>query len=98
MPWRTTPPKQMTISTSTRGASKKGNIVVKTWKKKHYLEHYFNCSNPPDLAPIKNCWRPPKQFMARFPHWDEFETRELALEGWQKVSIQFNPLHQQTSR
>jgi hypothetical protein len=70
------------------GASKKGNIV-KTWKKKHNLEHYFNCSNSPDLAPIENCWRPPKQFMARFPHWDEFETRELALEGWQKVSIHF---------
>jgi hypothetical protein len=27
--------------------------------------------------------------MARFPHWDEFETRELALEGWQKVLIHF---------
>jgi hypothetical protein len=70
------------------GASKKENIV-KTWKKKHNLEHYFNCSNSPDLTPIENCWRPPKQFMALFPHWDEFKTRELALERWQKVSIHF---------
>lgn len=27
--------------------------------------------------------------MVRFPHWDEFETRELAIEGWQKVSQRF---------
>jgi hypothetical protein len=70
------------------GASKRGNIV-QSWKKEHNLEHYFNCPCSPDLAPIENCWRPPKQFMARFPHWDEFETREQALEWWQKVSPHF---------
>jgi hypothetical protein len=58
-------------------------------KKKNNLEHYFNCAHSPDLAPVENCWRPPKQSMSRFPHWDEFETRELALEGWQKVSQHF---------
>jgi hypothetical protein len=70
------------------GASKRGNIG-QTWKKNNNLEHYFNCAHPPDLAPIENCWRPPKQFMARFPHWDEFKTRKLAIEGWQKVSQRF---------
>ncbi|KAF1939052.1 hypothetical protein EJ02DRAFT_382546 [Clathrospora elynae] len=70
------------------GATKKRNIV-KIWKEQNKLEHYFNCAQSPDLAPIENCWRPPKQFMSRFPHWDEFETRELALEGWQKVSQHF---------
>jgi hypothetical protein len=70
------------------GASKRRNIV-QSWKKENNLEHYFNCAHSPDLAPIENCWRPPKQFMSRFPHWDEFETRELALEGWQKVSQHF---------
>jgi hypothetical protein len=70
------------------GVSKGGNIV-KIWKKENKLEHYFNCACSPDLAPIENCWRLPKQFMARFPHWGEFETRELALEGWEKVSQHF---------
>jgi hypothetical protein len=70
------------------GASKKQNIV-KDWKQRNGLEHYFNCACSPDFSPVENCWRPPKQFLKRFPHWDEFETRELALEGWEKVSQHF---------
>jgi hypothetical protein len=62
------------------GASKK-MYIVKKWKLDNHLDHYFNCPGSPDLAPIENCWRPPKQFLQRFPHWDEFETRELAIEG-----------------
>ncbi|KAF1971708.1 hypothetical protein BU23DRAFT_645480 [Bimuria novae-zelandiae CBS 107.79] len=27
--------------------------------------------------------------LKRFPHWDEFETRELAVEGWANISQQF---------
>ncbi|KAF1831151.1 hypothetical protein BDW02DRAFT_572326 [Decorospora gaudefroyi] len=34
----------------------------------------------------QNCWQVMKQHLKKFPHWDEFETRELAKEGWQKVS------------
>ncbi|KAF1942480.1 hypothetical protein EJ02DRAFT_443979 [Clathrospora elynae] len=71
------------------GGDSKGGNIVKTWKKKNKLEHYFNCSGSPDLAPIENCWRPPKQFLQRFPHWDEFETRELAVEGWGTVTQHF---------
>jgi hypothetical protein len=63
--------------------------ILCKWKKEHNLEHYFNCSCFPNLAPIENCWQPLKQFMTRFPHWDEFETRGMALEGWQKVSQHF---------
>jgi hypothetical protein len=66
----------------------KQNIVV-SWKKKHGLKHYFNCSHSPDLSPVENCWQPPKQFLKRFPHWDEFETRDLAIEGWEQVSQRF---------
>jgi hypothetical protein len=62
------------------GTSKRGDIV-QSWKKEHNLKHYFNFSCFPDLAPIENCWQLPKQFMARFPHWDEFETRGMALNG-----------------
>jgi hypothetical protein len=54
---------------------------VQSWKKEHNLKHYFNFPCFPDLAPIENCWQLPKQFMARFPHWDEFETRGMALNG-----------------
>lgn len=68
--------------------SKRMNIV-KAWKKRNNLQHYFNCPGSPDLAPIENCWRPPKQFLQRFSHWDEFETRDLAIEGWEKVSRRF---------
>jgi hypothetical protein len=63
-------------------------ILCNHGKKEHNLKHYFNCPGSPDLAPIENCWWPPKQFMVKFPHWDEFETSELALE-WQKVLQHF---------
>ena len=35
--------------------------IVRTWKEKSGLEHYFNCSLSPDLSPIKNCWQPVEQ-------------------------------------
>jgi hypothetical protein len=66
----------------------KHNIVCK-WKEDNKLDHYFNCHSSPDLAPIKNCWQPPKQCIKKFPHWDENDTRELALEGWDKTSQDF---------
>jgi hypothetical protein len=53
------------------------------------LKHYFNCHSSPDLTPIENCWQPPKQYVKKFPHWDEINTRELALEGWDKISQSF---------
>ncbi|EMD86931.1 hypothetical protein COCC4DRAFT_155506 [Bipolaris maydis ATCC 48331] len=68
------------------GGHSKGGNIVKSWKQHNGLESYFNCPSSLDLALIENCWRPPKQFMLRYPDWDEFETRELAIEGWQKVS------------
>ncbi|KAF2033422.1 hypothetical protein EK21DRAFT_86230 [Setomelanomma holmii] len=58
----------------------KSNIVRK-WKQDNKLEHYFICHSSPDFAPIENCWQPPKQYVKKFPHWDENDTRELALEG-----------------
>jgi hypothetical protein len=73
---------------SGHGGGSSSNMVA-TWKRKHSLDSYFNCSNSPDLAPIENCWQPPKQYLKRFPHWDEFETRELAHEAWQNISQKF---------
>ncbi|OCK86020.1 hypothetical protein K432DRAFT_285622, partial [Lepidopterella palustris CBS 459.81] len=34
--------------------------IVRTWKKNHGLELYFNRHDSPDLALIQNCWQPPK--------------------------------------
>tara|TARA_R110002003_G_scaffold699_2_gene21083 strand:- start:3774 stop:4625 length:852 start_codon:yes stop_codon:yes gene_type:complete len=73
---------------SGHGGGSKNNIVVR-WKEKHELDHYFNCSLSADLSPIENCWQPPKQYMKKYPYWDEFEKRELAHEGWQMVSQDF---------
>ncbi|KAF1954894.1 hypothetical protein CC80DRAFT_536656 [Byssothecium circinans] len=63
--------------------------IVRTWKEKNGLNYYFNCPSSPDLSPIENCWQPPKQFLKRYPHWDEFETQELVLEGWENISQAF---------
>ena len=68
---------------SGHGGGSSNNIVAR-WKQKHGLDYYFNCASSPDLSPIENCWQPPKQYLKKYPHWDEFETRELAYEGWQK--------------
>ncbi len=63
--------------------------VVRTWKKNHALKSYLNCASSPDLAPIENCWRPLKAHMRKYPHWDDFTTRELVTEGWAGVSQKF---------
>jgi hypothetical protein len=72
---------------SGHGPSK--NNIARTWKQVHNLKHYFNCHSSPDLAPIENYWQPPKQYVRKFPHWNEQDTRELALEGWDKISQSF---------
>lgn len=60
--------------------------IVRTWKQKHGLQYYFNCHSSPDLAPIENAWQPAKQYVKKFPYWDEQDTRELAIEGWDRVT------------
>ena len=56
--------------------------IACSWKKTNNLESYFNYASSPDLAPIENCWSPPKQYIRKFPHWDEARTTELIKEGW----------------
>ncbi len=63
--------------------------IVRTWKKDHKLKSYFNCASSPDLAPIENCWQPPKQHLKKYPHWDDTMTRGLILEGWDSGSQKF---------
>jgi hypothetical protein len=74
---------------SGHGGGSHNNIVAK-WKCDNNLDHYFNSPNSPDFAPIENCWQVMKQYLKKFPHWDEAETRELAHEGWGNVTQSFN--------
>ena len=68
--------------------SGKSNIM-KTWKKTHGLEYYFNCLAFPDFFFIENCWQPPKQHIKRYPHWDDSITKKLIYERWSHVSQHF---------
>ena len=64
--------------------------IVRTWKKRHNLNQYFNCAYSPDLAPIKNAWRVPKAALRKYAHWDDEIIREVAVqawEGWKQESI-----------
>ena len=71
----------------------RGNNIVKTWKRDNNLNHYFNCSASPDLSPIENCWQPPKQYLHKYPHWDDSTTKGLIYEGWAQVSQEFINCH-----
>ena len=73
---------------SGHGGGSQVNLVAR-WKRDNQLDYYFNSPNSPDLSPIENCWQVMKQHLKKFPHWDEFETRELACEGWGNVSQDF---------
>lgn len=70
------------------GKAKTRNIV-RLWKEENKLQYFFNCASSPDLSPIENCWQPPKQYLAKYPHWDDRTTKELILEGWAQVSQDF---------
>jgi hypothetical protein len=47
--------------------SSASNIVAKR-KKQNGLRSFFNCTNSPDLAPIKNCWPVMKEHLKKYPH------------------------------
>ncbi|PQE29876.1 hmg box protein [Rutstroemia sp. NJR-2017a WRK4] len=63
--------------------------IVRTWKKEHKLESYFNCSNSPDLSIIENCWQAPKQALYKTPHWDDITTKEVIIEAWNSIPQSF---------
>ena len=73
---------------SGHGARSKNNPVVK-WKKQHGLESYYNCASSPDLSPIENCWQIPKRHISKYLHWDDTTMKDLAREGWAKMSQHF---------
>ncbi|KJZ78887.1 hypothetical protein HIM_01660 [Hirsutella minnesotensis 3608] len=62
------------------------NNPVRAWKEKHGLRYFFNCASSPDLSPIENCWNVIKENLRQQPHWEQSTIRELAEEGWEKLS------------
>lgn len=59
---------------------------MREWKEKHGLRYFFNCLRSPDLAPIENAWGHVEKVIKQQPHWDEDSLRELAEEGWARLS------------
>ncbi|KJZ70201.1 hypothetical protein HIM_10424 [Hirsutella minnesotensis 3608] len=62
------------------------NNPVRAWKEKHGLRYFFNCASSPDLSPVENCWNVVKENLRRQPHWEQSVIRDLAEEGWEKLS------------
>jgi len=60
--------------------------IARTWKQDHGLKSYFNTPGSPDLSPIENCWKIPKQHIRRHAVWDDQELQALALEAWDNLS------------
>ena len=61
--------------------ARKDSLVAK-WKDKRQIDHYFNCHDSPDLAPIENTFQGPKGHMRKHPHWDEQSLMDILQEGW----------------
>ena len=62
--------------------------IVKKWKTENQLQYYINCPSSPDLSPIENCWQPPKQYIQKYPHYDDASTRGLIYEGVRPLGLQ----------
>jgi hypothetical protein len=70
---------------SGHGGVNKPNIV-RTWKRDHGLETFFNCSSSPDFTPIEKAWQLPKQYIRKRPCWEDDSVRGLAEEGWENLT------------
>lgn len=60
--------------------------IVRTWKARHKLDHYFQSSQSPDFSPIEKCWNAPKEYVKKKPYWNDQIVKDLAEEGWQALS------------
>ncbi len=70
------------------GSADRSNIV-RQWKAKHGLKHFFNPPKSPDLSVIESCSRPLKLFFeSEQPHSDEESARKAVIKGWRTVVSQ----------
>ncbi|KAF1938862.1 hypothetical protein EJ02DRAFT_498537 [Clathrospora elynae] len=68
-PWlkRTHNPFILEEDNNSRHGGGSNNNIIAIWKRRNDLNHFFNCPNSPDLAPIENCWQVIKQHLKKFP-------------------------------
>ena len=59
---------------------------VRQWKEANNVSFFFNCPHSPDLAPIENAWRGPKEELKTVPHWNDETVWEGAVRGWESLS------------
>ncbi|KAG7114450.1 hypothetical protein HYQ44_008234 [Verticillium longisporum] len=57
----------------------------RAWKQAHGLRYQFNTQGSPDLSPIENAWRIPKQHIQQQTDWDVEDLKALAIEAWQEL-------------
>ena len=62
---------------------------VRSWKEQNQLKFFFNCAHSPDLSSIETCWQPLKQYLRKISHWDDSTTKDLVVEGWDSISMNF---------
>ncbi len=63
--------------------------IVRIWKQKNKLKHYFNYASSPDLSSVENMWQLSKQKLRKYSHWNDHTTRELIYESWSHVSQKY---------
>lgn len=61
------------------------NIIQVVQKRKNNLKYIFNFASFLDFSPIENCWLLPKQYLAKYPDWNDYTTKDLILESWANV-------------
>jgi hypothetical protein len=67
------------------GHGPRGNNIVKSWKEKNGLRHYFNCPGSPDWPPIEKAWRLPKSEVTSWMCLTHDDLVEAVQDGWHKL-------------
>jgi hypothetical protein len=68
------------------GHGPKGENIVKKWKQKHGLKHYFNRAGSPDWVPIEKVWRAPKGSVKDSMCLNQSDLGEACVAGWETLA------------
>lgn len=60
--------------------------IVRTWKQKHDVPYYFNCSESPDLTIIENVFQPLKERTKKQAVWDLETLKTEMIQAWEEIS------------
>ena len=64
------------------------NNICARHKQVNGIRCLHNAPYSPDLAIIETCWSAPKHEMKKHPHFDDETTKQLILEGWNRLSYE----------